>query len=47
LAKNKFLEIAFKNEVEWSGKHSTPAENRGKRVFVAQWNELVFRLDYI
>jgi len=30
LAKNKFLEIAFKNEVEWSGKHSTPAGNRGK-----------------
>jgi hypothetical protein len=25
--------------VEWSRKHWTPAGNRGKQVFGAQWNE--------
>ncbi len=59
-----YFEKRFRNEVEWSGGHSTPAGNRGKaetpqacrggsayspahRASVAQWNDLVFTLNYI
>ncbi len=40
-AKIVAYEYYFNFIVKWSGRHSTPAGGRGKRVSGAQWNELI------